>query len=335
MGGSHSQSDILDVINTNVANVITNISLNCQVDSTSLNAITINCNLGPFKPDGESYADNPTCKTAIQTQIDTQLRFYDQATAYFDRDGTGRLPSIHEDLYPMFMNLIALGTTGACKACSISNYTQSLDVSANGSCDVTNQITNVLDQQITSTVDQTLTNNEDFLSSIAQAFGMSTRSDVVTSLSNRVSQLLTTDIVQKAVETIQANNTATFVGVFNDNQPVIQNQVQSAAMNFLQTNNVMNNLFTAREMTVIQDSLNDQNTIGTLGNLTYKTIDDFDKMLTSQVGKVVLFVWAILIVLIAFLLVFLVVKLTKKGWAEAEQRKSLKELDANRPVAAF
>jgi beta-lactamase regulating signal transducer with metallopeptidase domain len=106
-------------------------------------------------------------------------------------------------------------------------------------------------------------------------------------------------------------------------------------MTFLQTNQVMNNLFTATEIKVIQKSMNDENTIGTLGNLTYKTIDEFDKMIASQVGKVVLFVWVVVLVLIAFLLVFFVVKLTKKGWAEAEQRKRLKELDANRPEVAF
>ncbi len=331
MGGSNSSQAILKEVNEQTASIITSISLNCAVSDTASQIVSIDCE--PQNGATGSYADNSACLSLIENLKQTEFTRYDAMEAAGSRTGQKRLKPIEEDLNPFFSALMDAGSTGPCKMCSFVDIEQIIQTTANADCDLTNAIQNTIDQSITDKVNQSLQSHRDILAAMAQALGANSYEDLVQNISNRARSLLTTDIVSNAIATINLNQTFTASG--GAVTGIRQQSVQSSVLTFLQANNVMNNIFEKTETDQIQAAINNQNTIGELGDIVAESVSDIAKFLKHTVGQVVVFVWFVVIVIFVFVAIFATVKLIQKSWRANEDRKLRKELMANAPPEDF
>jgi len=249
------------------------------------------------------------------------------------RTGSTNVKSADEALYALFKGLSDLGTTGGCKACAIEDLSQMLSVQAEQDCAFTLNLQNDLDQQLTSALVQSASIHKDILSSLAQVLGASTKEQVITEIANRMNALITTNVTQRAINFLQGNQNILIYsnGSAVAKQHVHQNAALDSVTSFLSSTKIMNSVLEKEEWTKLQDASIDQSTITKLGDVTAQGLGLLTKMVTSEAGKAVVFVWGITLVIFVFVVIFFIVKTIQKSWNNAEQRKMRKELNSSSP----
>lgn len=324
MGGTNSQQAIVNEMNDMSATAITNILLTCRVGAVGNQTISLTCNpVGDF----ENFADNKACVSTVQTIIKKYTKDLENTINQVQK-GSTNFKAIDDYKAGLAKELHDLGTIGLCKSCQLTDVSQILQIDAQGTCQARTNIKNELNQQLTATVSQSAKSHRDLLAPIAQALGASTDAIAIATVANRMNSLITDDVVNKAIETLTQNQTIT-VNNGGNLGGIHQYAALQGIQNFFANTDIMNRVFEKAEWKTIETLSNEQSTLGELGDAAAKAVGLLAKMITSPVGKVVFFVWAITLITFAFLAVYFVVKQIQKRWEHAEERKFRKELGIN------
>ena len=309
MGGQISQQEVVKEVNNMVANVIVSIALYCNTADIGQQTIDIECN--PQLTDPNSvYEANDACETCMSNVVSAQLGYYTlQQEAWRTRPAAVEKP-IDAD-FQNVINEFVICTTQTCKFCYAQNVSQTNIIKSTQGCNAFNQVKNSLTQKLTAAVSQKLTNNQDMLSPLATMLGASSYSDVVTNVTNRISALITDNVISNIQLSINSQQTLTLNagGSFSG---LTQYSAQTVAQNYLSKTDLMNNIFSDSQWKTLQDLVNDQNTIDSLGNVVTKSVSALSQLLTNIVGKVVLFVLILVAVVFVGIVIYVITQAVRK-----------------------
>jgi hypothetical protein len=321
MGGSSSRSEIVNMTNDMVATIFTNIALSCNGETMSTQTTDINC-LPPVTnpPPQNVYELNSGCQKCFNDIVVSQQEYYN-----FQRElwaAGEQNPSVKKPIDQDYQNVIAefIACTANCKACNVSNVSQKTTISSVINCTSFNTVKNNIDQQLVASITQNLTNNQDGLSPIATMLGTTSTQDVVTNLTNRISSKITDTVIANVSQQISASQTLNIMAGSTNINGVQQQSAYSSITTYLQKTNIFNTIFSEEQWTVLQTLLNDQNTLGDLGNVVVKGATYIEKMLTNSVGKVVLFVLIMVGVVIAGVVLYVISQLIRNAVQKQKEK---------------
>lgn len=160
---------------------------------------------------------------------------------------------IDTDFQEVIAAFVACSST-ACKACPVQNVSQVNVIQSTLNCSAFNNVTNTISQNLITAIDQKLTNNQDMLSPLATMLGASSYSSVVTNIANRMTALITDNVISAVQQNIDAQQKLVFTGSSTTSSGITQQSVYTATTNFLQNTNLMNNVFTDAQWTTLQVS---------------------------------------------------------------------------------
>jgi len=335
MGGGTSQEALVNVVNNMVADVFINISLYCNSRSTSTQTLQINCQ--PYNNSSTIiYEENAACKTCIQNIVDNQINNYNWQKTLWSTTTPSVQGSIDTDYQNVINEFVSCGKL-SCKACSIENTSQSTVIQSVLNCAAINDIQNAINQQLTAQITQQLVNNQDMLSPLANMLGASTTNDVITNINNRITALITESVIANITQTISNNQNITVESKAGGTENVTgqtQTSAYNSVMNYLGQTNIFNNILQQSQWDILQDLINTQNTIDTLGNTIVKTVGYLSKLLTDIVGRVVFFVLILVGVIFLAMLVYIVTSLVQKSVQKKQAQDAVLKKSAE-TVPAF
>lgn len=331
MGGGISQQEVVNEVNTMVANVMVNIALYCNTQNINSQTVTIDCH--PVLSDPDSvYEANDACRNCMANIVAAQLAYYNtQREAWNNRPATVDKP-IDSD-FQNVINAFVTCTTQRCKACDAQNISLSSVISSTLGCNAFNNVKNSLTQKLTASVSQALTNNQDMLSPLAEMLGASSYSDVVYNITNRISAQITDNVISDVQQTLNANQSVT-INTDTTANAITQKSALTSVVNYLEKSDIMNNIFSDSEWTTLQDLVNDQNTIGSVGNTVSKAVSYLSRMLTNVVGKVVLFVLILVGVIFMGIVIYVITQAVRKG-LKKQHDKNVQEKAQAEALPAF
>lgn len=331
MGGGISQQEVVNEVNTMVGNVMVNIALYCNTQNIGTQTINIDCHPVLSNPDAV-YEANDACRTCIDNIVMAQAAYYQtQREAWNSRPATVVKP-IDSD-FQNVINAFVVCTTQRCKACDVQNVSLSSVISSTLGCNAFNNVKNSLTQKLTSAVSQSLTNNQDMLAPLAEMLGASSYSDVVYNITNRISAQITDNVISNVQQTLNANQSVTFNSSTTANG-ITQKSALNSVVSYLQKTQIMNNIFSDSEWKALQDLVNDQNTIGDVGNTVTKAVGYLSRMLTDVVGKVVLFVLILVGVIFLGIVIYIITQAVRKS-LKKQHDKNIQEKAQAEALPAF
>lgn len=280
MGGSNSQSLVIDNVTDMVSTVITNVSLNCTSVSNSTQTTKISCN--PNLDSGTDYfEENSACTTCYDNLKTFWLQKYDLAR----RKGKKLKGDLNEELQAIINSAIAC--KNVCKACIVTDVSQNTLIKNILSCKSYNTIKNTITQKLDAAITQRLKNNQDALSGFLSVFGQSS-SSVVNKLNDRVTSKLTQNVLSDIQQDIKANQNIDIT----ENSAIVsglsQNSVYQATQKYLTKNNIFNEILSNTEWDEFQKAINEQNTTETLANSVVDISGTLTKLVRSTMGKVLI-----------------------------------------------
>jgi len=309
MGGSISQSEVIDSANSMVATIMTNIALYCSSTDTSTQNITVHC----LPVTSTIYELNEGCTTCINNVKASALAYYDQQQQLWTRGVMAaqvRKP-IDADFQNIIQEFITCSVT-SCKACTFNNLSQTTTVQSVLTCEAFNNVQNNINQQLMTQITQQLTNNQDALSGFAAIFGHQT-ADITYALATRISAKITNNVVSDIEALITGNQSITWSGGSEAISGWSQQNTFNNIQTYLNTNNVLNSILTQDQWTLFQSAANDQNTIDELGNLIVGATKWLKKISEFIVGKAMIAAICVLIFVTIVVILYITVKLITKA----------------------
>lgn len=311
MGGSSSKTETLRQLNEAVAQVITDVTLQCGNTIQNLQNLTVKCRpnqaqIDELKARNLPYEDNQACRSCIQGILDTKKGEYQLQRNLWGRHSAQINKPIDKDYEEIVTSAIRCGTS-FCKACSIQNISQKTTINGTANCQSLNQINNAVDQKLSEKVIQGLRDHQNALSPLATALGGGSDQDVATELVSRVSSRITDTVISNIRQQIDNVQTLTFdtEGSFlaNGNS---QNSAITSATNYLSQNQVFNNILTDQQWDTFQKLLNeDKDPLSAGGEFVAKNLGFLDKAAKSVLGRAFIGIVAVCIAAIVGLVIYI------------------------------
>lgn len=313
MGGSISQSTIVDQVNNMTAEVFTSVAMMCNTQALSFQTAIIHCKADT---DGVTvYEAQSKCDDCMKGIVAFQKEYYDTQRRSWNTQPARVNKPIDSDFQNVIQAFVTCTSSGTCKACPISNVSQTNVIKSTIGCTAFTQIKNVLSQKLMVAVSQQLTNNQDMLSPLARLLGASDYNEVVQSCSNRISASISDNVVSDIQQQLESNQTLVING--NDSGMTVTGQTQSSALsvvqNYLSKTNALSNIFSQDEWKNLEELINDQTTVNSVGNAITKSVSYISKTLTSIVGKVVLFVLCLIGILAVGIVIYAITLAVRKS----------------------
>lgn len=310
MGGTTSQQEIVTEVTDMVSNIIVSVSLYCNTADIGNQTITITCDPPVADKSKNVYEANPACDKCMQDIVTGAIGYYQlQEAAWNNRPATVDKP-IDSD-FQNVINAFVVCTTQQCKYCDVQNVSQSNIIKSTTGCNAFNQVKNSINQKLTAAVSQALTNNQDMLSPLATLIGSSTYADVVTNITNRISAVITDNVIANVQTSINSQQNLT-INNGNVVNGITQESSFTVVQNYLQKTKIINSIFSESEWTTLQNLINQQNTINSLGNVVTAAVTALSKLLSNVVGQVVFFVLILVGVLFVGICVYIITQVVRK-----------------------
>ncbi len=285
MGNTVSRSTVTSQLNNMTATILTNISMNCSTLSTNSQIISIDC--AP-RSISTAYESNATCRQCISNILVSKKEEY---TRYANLAKAGNpvpnIPNINLDLHYTAEAMRACGRN-VCKACVIEDISQNNVVSISVDCQATNNIQNQVSQSLTNAIMQKLSTDYDIFGSVANILGGRDVQTVSNSISNRVKNIITNNLITTVYN--EAKNNQSFIinvteGEFNG---ISQQSTFNSIVKYLSDNNIFNSIMSDSEWTTLQTLHDSNNVTGqmTAGFITANRL--FTDMLHSTIGYIML-----------------------------------------------
>jgi len=330
MGGSVSQEALVSIVNDMVAEIFVNIAVYCNSTNTSSQTISIECNPANITPSSNTiYELNASCQACFQGVTDNHLNYYKFQKQLWEAGdiAPGVQKSIDSDYQDTINGFIACGTLH-CKACVTQDLSQMSIIQNVTNCSAFNNVQNSISQQLMAQITQQLTNNQDMLAPLAEMLGASTTNEITTNIANRISSKITTNVVSNIQNQISSQQSI----VLNQNSANISGMTQQSSFHSIQTylakTNIFNDILTQSQWDVLQNLVNEQNTIDSLGNTVVKAVGYLSKLLTNVVGKVVLFIMILVGVIFVVIVIYIISSLIRKEVRKQQEKDQVMEKKA-------
>ena len=334
MGGSHSQSSVVNETTDMVSDILINVSLSCDDAAFSEQSINITClPFGPGKSQSTPYESNARCVECYETLLNRHTGAHDFQRRQWSGTRAGVNKPIDEEFHDAIQAAISCGKN-SCKACNFENISQKTVISAIQSCSSFNTIKNSINQKLANAITQKLVDNKSFLAPLTQMLGARSSENLVTNLTNRISSLITEDLISKVSQQIDSFQTLNlqFTDGSNDVNGLSQNSAFHAVSTYLGKSKIFNQMFTDEQWRILQQNYNEQNTIGELGNEVVKEVNDINAMFKSIMGKVVIFIFALTGLLFGIIVVMVIVRYIQKATAKSRKRElTLQAKESQKP----
>lgn len=313
MGSTSSKTSIINQTNQIVADVFTDITMSCASINKSEQTIEIDCQ--PETWGDTVYENNRVCTQALTAEYERRMDQYNFLLAQWKNGnlapGEGLKP-ISEDFMEIqrsFTNIMI----GSCKACVISDISQTANITNITTCQALNNIENSITQKLSDKVTQKLRNNQDVLGSLASIIGGSTDESTITNVTNRIQTRLT----QRVISGIRNNiaNSQNVTVKYGATTGVDQRSTYNSTVSYLEQNQIMNTIMTDAEFDTFQKLYNDQNTLDTLGKAVVNSASIFTKLISSVAGTVTFAVVGITAFLLVILIIVFVVQKIRKRYS--------------------
>lgn len=313
MGGGVSQEALVNVVNNMVAQIFVNISLFCNSTNTSSQTVNIKCVPPNFSPGGTNiYELNPGCDACLQNVVNNHLNYYKfQQQLWEAGDIKPGVNKPIDDDYQAAINEFVSCNLTHCKACVAQNLSQTTVIKSVTGCTAFNDVQNSINQQLMAAISQQLTNNQDMLAPLAEMLGASTTNDVIYNITNRISSQITTTVISNIQNQISSQQSINLNNVGNADS-LTQQSAFASVQTYLAQTNIFNNILQDEQWTLLQELVNEQNTIDSLGNTIVKAVGYLSKLLTDVVGKVVLFVMIMVGVIFIGVVIYVITSLIQK-----------------------
>ena len=321
--GGVSQTAVVNVCNEMTTNVFINIALSCNSTNISNQTISLTCNpTGPHYTSQNIYENNPACKKCLQNVVDSRLRYYELQRNLWKTQPAAVQGSIDDDYQQVINEFVSCSQN--CKACILENVSQSTVIQSTTDCQAFNNVKSSISQKMLAEVTQGLTNNQDLLAPLAQMLGASSTADVITNVSNRITACITDEVITNIKSQISSNQVMTFG--FSGGGGAVSGQTQDSAFNSIQSylgnTNIFANVLSESQISVLQELVNEMNTIDSLGNVIVKSVGYLSKLLTNVVGQVVFAIFILFIVLFLGIVLYISTKLIQKSLRKRQEKEA-------------
>lgn len=322
MGSGSSRTVVTNAAESISADVLVNIASSCNVGATATQAIDIQCQPTVTNPSGV-YEMSTNCQSCLNQVRENSLGYYQRQRELWN--GT-QAPGVRKPIDADYQQIITamVECNRACKACVVEDVSQRTLIKQVTTCEAFNNVRNSLNQKLAANITQKLTNNQDWLSGFASLLGHGSTQSLVNDLTLRVSDRLTDNVISDVQSQISQTQTVSFVERGTDTlfqSGLSQQSALHSVQTWIQKNNIMNNLLTEAEFNTLQNLVNNQNTINTLGNTVVKAVGYLSKLVNNVAGRVLLFVVITVACIIGAVIVFWVVHFTKHEIHNYETRK--------------
>lgn len=322
MGGAGSTREtIINATNTMIASAFIKVSEVCQTNLDFQQNTEIHCNpkLDIYEGDISVYEENPACRHCIEDVEKSQLQRYAMLRNKWARGGKVSIPvSYNQEFKVMYRALQSCVRT--CKACVFSNASQLENVTWKADCTFNSELKTAFTNSIQSNITQALTDNQDVLSSMAQALGASDKQQTVANIMSRLKVNINESFITSITSNVHniQNISITNTGV----QGATQFNSISGIAHLVSKTNIVNNALSDNEWKVFQDLNNNENTVGQLGNTLKNTVLGLGDVYKNLVGKLLIGLSVIMGVVVLVVMIVAIVTAAKHGHSSPRTKTS-------------
>jgi hypothetical protein len=321
-GCSKDKTALVQATNEIVATAII-LSVNeCNSVETSSQDITITCD--PLLPDEktgqtwEVYEANPACGKCNEAVFKGMLaqhalerRMWDQG-----KEVKVRLP-INEE-YVLMLGRIGTCGINTCKACSLSNVTQSNILRGNSSCYIQMRSQANFKTNLTTLIQEQLVNNQDVLSGVAKAFGAEGVNNLTEKIVNQITSNTSENFLNLTVDNMTSSQVINMnIGGTTSVNNISQYSAFNIALDAVTKEDIVNKSISDAVFSTVAEVANEQNTLNDLGEVVFESTVDFTKAINNSVGKVMIAVLIGLGAVVAFIIGYALYKFFRKTTVSA------------------
>jgi hypothetical protein len=314
MGGGGTKEAVVNVGNSLVAEAYITATFKCQIQVKANQSMVFECDPQLKLKTGtlDFYEENPGCIKCLDDILvvnESDERVWKTGWSA-GRTATGANETTSfEQATAAFQNCAKT----ICKACLWENNLQLSAIQFDSKCKFDISVIQNMAQNVEANISQSLVDNQDVLSSLAQAMGAKTNISLVANLSSKVMSRFSVNILAEISDKINANQQMNFENT--DAKGVRQDSSNKLVSDFISENKFVNNVLSDNQWKVYQQIKNDQNTIGDLGDSLSKTTLTLGEVLNSVVGQVLvitIILVGIIIIVVSGLAIYKAIKATKK-----------------------
>lgn len=309
--GPRKPEVLLDSVNTIVTDSITDAFNICtQSDFAKLN-IQITCDP---KIEGVSFSvfeGNPSCTACMNGVFTGIFDHHEREQALWAKsDVRVRLP-IDKEYQDMVARLELCGLS-ACKACVLSNSTQSSFIKSSNNCSTSGDFQTTVSDNIQSNISTQLLNNQDVLAGVASALGNSDLNTISSTLRDQVVEQMKSDFYTGLSNQLNASQSIIVnseIGISVNN--VVQSSMFAIVNSWVTSQDVASKAFTKEFVDAVSSVAENQNTLGNVGELLVQSSSIMAKTLDSIVGKILIAVLILLLVIVVAIVSFALYRIIK------------------------
>ena len=309
MGQGSSTEEIITTTNELIANSFIESTTACQNKVQLNQQTTFSCD--PALDGIEYYEDNASCVNCYTTIITKQEAQLENMKKIWAKQTTSGL-NLNSSAIAVAKEFELCGSI--CKACVFTNISQLSNVNFQENCQYTTSMVNELSQNISGQFNQQLTNNQDVLSSFAQALGAKSNTESIITLTNRVVSNFSASLMAEMAQSVISNQIQEFKGG-GSSTTTSANQVSSISVisKFLEKTNIVNNALSETEWDVFQQIQSDTRTIDPLLGAVSDSLLTVANVFDSVLGSVLLGVIIVMASIIVSIILVGIVKAAKNA----------------------
>lgn len=282
-----SPRGLTQIFDTVVSQSISKTISDCFQNQSAEQLIRIRCN--PRLPDSTIvYEENIACGSCINSILESQLYQMQLQRRLWSGGSSGvRLP-----IDQFYTNLLAqmdvCGTT-YCKACALSNVTQSNIVQSDASCISVAMTSTNIQSNLNSSLQQMLLSNQDILAATATTLGIKDVASISSFISSNMMVVMNSQFLSRLQETLKQSQV---IEVISQTSVKLNNISQTSTMTvtqqFVSSTQVTLNALSEVTINQISAQIQQQNTLNEIGNVVVNTTTTFLGAMNNAVGQIML-----------------------------------------------
>jgi hypothetical protein len=301
---------MVEATNTIVAHSIVRTIMACQVAPVSEQNVSVYCNPA-FKTKGEVYESNSACELCIQ-QVLLDNQEHNRQEKDLWKHGKARVRQDNDTMYKLMIAKMEACGVNTCKACDLSNITQSGILSVTEICLDFLKDGVTFKSNLSNAIEDQLTNNQDVLSAAAQVFAKKGVRQISEQVSTSIIDRMTSDFKVALGQSVQNIQTIELVSNTSHKiKQVTEKSLITSISRMLSRTDIDLALNIKEQLKEMETIINDQNTLDSIGGAIFKSSVTIASVVDSTVGKVMLSLLAVLGVTLIIIISAIVYKISK------------------------
>lgn len=302
---------MIHVMNTAITQSMIQAINSCSTISQIRQNLSVLCK----PPDGTVYEENSSCGSCItnvflgfQSQHQLENRTWTKATR--TQDITVKTPIDTE--YALFLERMKTCGLGHCKACVLTNITQSNLSSNYGDCTATTNVQQDFESSLQSILKQQLTSNNDVLSAMIQTFKNPNVTSLLSDVVNQISVDMFTHMLTGIRSAIQGNQ---YIQVKSSSNTVVNNVSQSAAFDavyaMVSQRDYATRLNIQSQLDQIATIIEQNTTLNDVGDAVFGSVITLTESFDSVLGVAIITLFSVLAAVLFFLILLVIYRQTR------------------------